>query len=50
MNVRLNGTMAQMPYIHIDALLTPKKKGYIAFGLNAVLLNIKYCSILFTRL
>ena len=45
MNVCLNGNLAQMPVIHIDALLTPKKKGYIAFGLNVDLLNIKYFSI-----
>ena len=30
--------MAQMPVIHIDALLTPKK-GYIAFGLNVAILQ-----------
>ena len=47
MNLCLNGNLAQMPTIHIDALLTPKKKGYIAFGLDVVLLNIKYYSILF---
>ena len=49
MNECLNGNLAQMPVIHIDALLTPKKKGSIAFGLNVVLLNIKYCSILFYK-
>ena len=45
MNVCLNGNLAQIPVMHIDALLTPKKKGYIAFGLNVVLPNIKYYSI-----
>ena len=48
MNVCLNGNLAQMPAIYIDAL-TPKKKSYIAFGLNVVLLNIKYYSILFYK-
>ena len=38
-----------MPVIHIDALLTPKKKGYIDFGLNLILLHIKYYSILFYK-
>ena len=37
MNVCLNGNIAQMPVIHIGALLTPKKKGYSAFGSLVVL-------------
>ena len=28
---------------------SPGQKGNIAFGLNAILLNIKYCSILFYK-
>ena len=51
MNVCLNGNLAQMPVIHIDALLISQKKGYmyIAFGLNVALLNIKYYCILFYK-
>ena len=44
MNVCLNGNLAQMPVIHIDALLTPKKKDCIAFGLNVVLLKVVICA------
>ena len=49
MNVCLNRNLAEMPVIHTDALLIPKKKCYIAFGLNVVLLNIKYFSISFYK-
>ena len=49
MNVCFNENLAQMPIMHIDASLTSKKKGYIAFGLSVVLLNIKYYSILFYK-
>ena len=45
MNVCLNENLA-----HIEALFIPRKKGYIAFGLNVVLLNIKYYSLLFYKL
>ena len=50
MNVCLNGNLAQMPGIHFDVLLTPKKKAALPFASKLFCLISDIAVYCFTRL